>query len=184
MHQRRELCQTLGRRPSASTDRQRLAGGNASIRLTSEFRDREGPGWSIRAAASALPRRSVAASRPARAAGVARWHAADRLVPHVLSERSPRLSRAEAPLPGAGGHSVRRSVRPDRGSGAAGARRIESEVGLDCAGGRVLDACLMLCSTFAYLQFGKRFEIPAGHRHCGCRSAGICPRSAKSAWCQ
>ncbi len=25
-----------------------------------------------------------------------------------------------------------------------------------------LDACLMLCSTFAYFQFGKRFEIPAG----------------------
>ena len=24
-----------------------------------------------------------------------------------------------------------------------------------------LDACLMLCSTFAYFQFGKRFEIPA-----------------------
>ena len=27
-----------------------------------------------------------------------------------------------------------------------------------------LDACLMLCSTFAYLQFGKRFEIPVGAR--------------------
>ena len=25
-----------------------------------------------------------------------------------------------------------------------------------------LDACLMLCSTFAFFQFGKRFEIPAG----------------------
>jgi len=24
-----------------------------------------------------------------------------------------------------------------------------------------LDACLMLCSTFAFFQFGRRFEIPA-----------------------
>ncbi len=40
-----------------------------------------------------------------------------------------------------------------------------------------LDACLMLCSTFAYFQFGKRFEIPVGDWH-GCNS-GAGPRAGE-----
>ncbi len=146
-----------GRPQSVRAEAQRAADGRFDVRLTREFRDRGGQ-----------------LVDPARLCFAARVACGERAAPRLEPPGQPPLGWFPMAYPDDApifhGPKLRclthLAIQYDGAFGQIvvpadellAPKRPKSSWVLSAA---ALDACLMLCSTFAYLQFGKRFEIPS-----------------------